>query len=250
MFNFKSIKTKLIIYLICFALYLALKEHDFVFLFKAFLAAAAAVIIESLILYFKVKKIQISESPVITGLIIGYVLSADEAWWKFVGVCILAIGSKHVIRFKKKHIFNPAVFGIFIATVLWGVSTQWKGTYGWYVLIPLGVYFIYKINKIELFIGYAVSSLVLFGAQAYLQKINPLNIFGYFSYFYIFVMVIEPKTSPIKKTGKYLFGVGLAVLIFLLTEEGVKFDAELCALLVLNMFVPLLNKIPERRRLV
>jgi Na+-translocating ferredoxin:NAD+ oxidoreductase RnfD subunit len=62
-------------------------------------------------------------------------------------------------------------------------------------------------------------------------------------------MIIEPKTTPVKSAGKLIFGIGVATLIFILTEAGVEFDAELCALLFLNLFVPLLNKISERRPL-
>ena len=60
---------------------------------------------------------------------------------------------------------------------------------------------------------------------------------------FIFIMVIEPKTTPVKKLGKYLFGSGIAALIFILTERGVKFDIELFSLLAMNLVVPFLNKV-------
>jgi Na+-translocating ferredoxin:NAD+ oxidoreductase RnfD subunit len=113
------------------------------------------------------------------------------------------------------------------------------------MLVPFGIYFTYKIRKIEIIIGYAVISLGLFGTQAFLQKIPPLNIFGYFSYFFIFIMAIEPKTTPLTYLGKYIFGAGLATLIFILTQVGAKFDVELCGLLVMNITVPMLNKVKE-----
>jgi len=37
-------------------------------------------------------------------------------------------------------------------------------------------------------------------------------------------------------------------LIFIFIQAQVKFDSELAALLILNLFVPLLNRIPERRK--
>jgi Na+-translocating ferredoxin:NAD+ oxidoreductase RnfD subunit len=243
MFNLKALKTQLIIYLASFALFLALKERDYIFLGKTSIALAAAVILESLIIYFKTEDFKISESAVISGLIVGYVLSAEEAWWKFILASTLAILSKHLIRFKGRHIFNPAAFGIFFATILFHASTQWKGTYLWYIIVPTGLYFIYKINKIEIILGYGAAFLTLFGMQAYLQRVSLLNIFGYLSYFYIFVMVIEPKTTPIKKMGKYLFGATLSMLIFILTEAGVRLDVELFSLLAMNITTPLFNKL-------
>lgn len=244
MINFKNIKNQLIIFLCGFAFYLSLKDKDAKFLLTALFCVILAAGLESAILFFKNKKIGVTGSSVISGLIIGYVLSSDNPWWIFLFASFLAIGSKYLIRFNKKHPFNPAAFGIFLSVVLLGASTQWKGTYSWYILMPFGLYFIFKIRKLGVLIGYAVSAFLLFGIQAAMQKVPLLNIFGYLSYFFIFIMMIEPKTTPAKPAGKFIFGIGAAALIFILTESGAKFDAELASLLALNLSVPLLNKIP------
>ena len=231
----KSIKAQLAIYLICFAIFLAIKDNSIIFLLTVGLAVFFALGVEAVISYFKTKAWKITESSIITGLIIGYVLSSDLEWWKFLVACALAILSKQVIVFKKKHIFNPAAFGIFLAVILCGASTQWKGTYLWYVLLPGGVYFAQKIGKLKIVMSYFLVSLVLFGAQAIMQKVPLWHILGYLSYFYIFVMMIEPRTSPVKPGGQIIFGSGIAILIFIFTELGARFDVELFSLLVLNM---------------
>jgi Na+-translocating ferredoxin:NAD+ oxidoreductase RnfD subunit len=243
MVNLKSIKTQLIIFLSAFALYLSFKDNDAIFLLTTLIAVISAIGVESVMLLLKSKKLAITDSSIISGLIIGYVLSSDNPWWIFLLASFLAISSKHLIHFNRKHLFNPAAFGIFLTIVLFGASTQWRGTYMWYILLPFGLYFISKIQKLEVIIGYGLAGLGLFGIQAVAQKTPLLNIFGYLNYFYIFIMMIEPKTTPIKKRGKFIFGVSVAVLIFILTEFGVRFDAELCALLLSNLAVPLLNKL-------
>jgi Na+-translocating ferredoxin:NAD+ oxidoreductase RnfD subunit len=243
MLGLRSIKTQLILFLLSFAIFLLARERDFNFVVTLLVAVASAVLVDSLILYLKTKSLQITESSIITGMIIGYVLSADEAWWKFVFAVAIAILAKHVIRFQKKHIFNPAAFGVLLTLVFFGAQTQWKGTYLWYILLPFGLYFARKVRKLEIILGYAVVSLLLFGIQAALRHFPFWGVFGYFSYLYIFVMVIEPKTTPITSAAKYIFGAGTAALIFILTEAGVRFDAELFSLLVMNATVPLLNKI-------
>jgi Na+-translocating ferredoxin:NAD+ oxidoreductase RnfD subunit len=243
-----SLKTQLIVFLACFALYLSIIDKVATFLLSLSIAVVSTVVIDSLIIYLRQKKFLISESSVISGLIIGYVLASDTAWWVIVLTSLLAIGSKHLIRIHKKHLFNPAAFGIFLSIILFGVSTQWRGTYIWYIIIPAGIYFAYKIRKIEILIGYFITFLILFGTQALLKKVNLLNIFGYLSYFYIFIMVIEPKTTPIKPLGKFIFGIGVCAIIFLLTELGARFDVELLSLLIMNMSVPLLNKLPNFRK--
>lgn len=243
MVNLKSIKTQLIIFLCGFALYLSFRDKDAVFLLTTLIAVISAIGAESAFLFLRNKKITVTGSSIISGLIVGYVLSSGNPWWIFLSASLLAICSKHLIHFNRKHLFNPAAFGIFLTIIFLGASTQWKGTYMWYVLLPFGLYFIYKIQKLEVLLGYGIAALSLFGVQAVIQKTPLLNIFGYLSYFYIFIMMIEPKTTPVKKRGKFIFGVGVAVLIFMLTEFGVRFDAELCALLLSNLAAPLLNKL-------
>ncbi len=248
MVNLKSIKTQLIIFLCGFALYLSFRDKDAVFLLTTFIAVISAIGAESAFLFLRNKKITVTGSSIISGLIVGYVLSSGNPWWIFLLASLLAICSKHLLHIQKKHLFNPAAFGIFMTVIFFGASTQWKGTYMWYILMLFGFYFVYKINKLEVIIGYGLAFLALFGIQAIMQKIPLLNIFGYLSYFYIFIMLIEPKTTPIKPLGKLIFGTGVAVLIFILTETGVRFDAELCALLVFNLSTPLLNKLPDFRK--
>jgi enediyne biosynthesis protein E5 len=242
----RSIKTQLILFLLCLALLLAFRDREGVFLVTTLVAVLSCLAAESFLAYLKTKTFRLAESPVITGLIIGFVLASDEPLWKFAAASIFAILSKHLIRFQNKHIFNPAGLGIFL-TLLLGAQTQWKGTYLWQALLPFGLYFSWKIKKTEILLGYALVSLVLFGLQAASQKAPLWQVFGYLSYFYIFVMLIEPKTSPLKPTGKYLFGAGAALLIFALTEIGARFDVELASLLAMNMAVPLLNRFTTRK---
>ncbi|MBM3249651.1 MAG: RnfABCDGE type electron transport complex subunit D [Candidatus Omnitrophica bacterium] len=242
-----AVKSWLIAFLGLLALCLAITGKDALFLSGVAVALISALIFDSLFIYLKEKKVRVTDSSIITGLIIGYVLASDEPFWKFIAAALLAIGSKHIIRVNKKHLFNPAAFGVFLTMFLFGANTQWRGAYLWYVLIPVGLFFAYKVQKKEVLAGYLFSALGLFAAQALLQKAPLLNIFGFLSYFYIFVMVIEPKTTPVFKRAKFAFGLGVGILVFLFTELGVNFDAELAALLLMNLSVPLLNKIPQRR---
>ena len=243
----KSIKAQLIIYLTCFAVFLAIKDNSAVFLLTTGFAVFLAVCVESAVLYFRTKTFKLTSSSIITGLIIGYVLASDQQWWKFLVVCLLAILSKYLIVFKKKHIFNPAALGIFLTLIIFGASTQWMGTYVWYILLPAGIYFARKIGKLRILISFFLVYLALFGAQAIAQKIPLGDIFGYLSYFFIFIMIIEPKTSPAKPGGQMIFGAGIAILIFVLTEFGARFDVELFSLLFLNAAVLVFNKATPKK---
>lgn len=239
-----SIKIQLIIFLGAFAVYLAAINNDALFLSSTIIAFISAIIVETAIIYIKEKKFVITDSSVISGLIIGYVLSTAQPLWIFMVASISAIISKYIICIDKKHLFNPAAFGIFSVIVLFDSATQWKGTDLWYILIPAGVYFISKIRKIEIVIGYIIASSILFGTQALIQRAPLLDALIYQNWFFIFIMLIEPKTTPVSRNGKLIFGAAVAALIFILDMNHVKFDAELCGLLTLNIFSPLLNKLP------
>ncbi|MDP2911382.1 MAG: RnfABCDGE type electron transport complex subunit D [Candidatus Omnitrophota bacterium] len=241
----RSIKVQLGIFLILFALYLSFISKETVFLSIFGISLIFAIAADSFITYLKTKKLIITESSVASGLIIGYVLSSSQAWWIIALASILAISSKHFIRFKSRHVFNPAGFGILMAVFLLGASTEWKGAYLWYIIIPFGIYFSFRIRKLELIAGYLIASLILFGGQALIQKVNILDIFGYLNYFFIFIMLIEPMTTPAAYYGKIIFGAGTGALIFILYLFGIK-EAELLALLFFNLSTPLLNKRREK----
>jgi Na+-translocating ferredoxin:NAD+ oxidoreductase RnfD subunit len=242
-----SIKTQLIIFLSVFALYLSFVDKDALFLVTTLVAVACAMAADSVIVFSKSKKFVLTESSVISGLIIGYVLSNTYPWWMFLCVSVFAICSKHLLRIREKHLFNPAAFGIFLATVLLGASTQWRGVGLWYILVPAGVYFVSKIQKMEVVIGYMAVFVLLFGTQAFFQKTSLLDVLIYQNFFFIFVMLIEPKTTPVTRKGKVVFGAAVAILVFILTAiltaSRVKFEAELLSLLAVNAFSLLLNKL-------
>lgn len=237
-----DIKFKLALFLILFAAYLSFMEKDRALLFNCLIAATSAILSDSIITYIKSRKFILSDSSIVSGLIIGFVLSSGQPWWIFPLASVLAISSKRFIHINKRHIFNPAGFGILTSVLLFNASTRWKGANLWYILIPSGFYFVCKIRKLEIVYGYLAVSLVLFGGQAIFQKSSLPAALMYQNWFFIFVMLIEPKTTPAAKIGKILFGGLAAAIVFLLSAIGATIDAELTSLLTLNFFVPVLNK--------
>lgn len=243
-FSLKSVKVQLAIFLAVFGIYLVVTGNDKDFLLSLLVALALTVGFEALFLFITRKKVMLSESAVVTGLILGFVLTADQRNWFgiYLAATFLAIAAKHIIRLKGKHIFNPAALGIVLAMFFFGAQTAWKGTYLWYVLLPVGLYFAYKMRKLEVLLGYGVTALSIFAVQALVQGNGLVNIFGYLSYFFIAIMLIEPKTTPMTQSGKVAFGLIAAIAIFIFNNVGLKCDAELTGLLVANIMVPILNK--------
>ena len=231
------------LFLVAFAIFLFLKEPRLVFVTGFLRAILFSVLIEGAVLFYKTKKFQITDSALTSGLIIGYVLASESPWWMFLAAAAGAVGLKRILRFHGKNLLNPAALGLFLAALLFKGATEWKGAYEWYLLIPAGLYIVTKIKKTGIVLGYFAMSLLLFIPQAAAQGVPLLNIPGYFNYFFIFIMLIEPKTTPPTLWPKVVFGAGVALLVFLLTEWGFRYEPELFALLVLNSLVPFLNKI-------
>ena len=228
--------------MLSFALYLSFIGKDALFLLSIGIGLIAAIAADSVITCLKTKKFIITESSIVSGLIIGYVLSSSQAWWIIALASVSAISSKHLIRFKERHIFNPAGFGILIAAFLLNASTEWKGANLWYIIVPFGVYFSFKIRKLEILAGYFVASFVLFGGQAVIQHVRIFDILGYLNYFFIFIMLIEPMTTPMTKFWKIIFGSGASALVFVLYAMGIK-EAEILSLLCFNLLVPLFHPV-------
>ncbi|MBU4312625.1 MAG: RnfABCDGE type electron transport complex subunit D [Candidatus Omnitrophica bacterium] len=242
--NIKSIKTQLSLFLGLFALYLSFVEKNPRFLVAVSAAILSSIVMESLINYIKNKRFSITESSVVTGLIIGYVISSYQPLWVICLASTLAIISKHIVRFRKSHIFNPAGFGIFLVVVVLGAYTQWKAAYAWHIIIPLGIYFASRIKRLDLVASYFIASIFLYAPQAFLNNASLLDTFSYFNYFFIFVMMVEPRTTPKTRLGRIMFGLGAAVFIFGFYESGVLLEVELFSLLILNF----LGVFLERRK--
>ena len=242
--NIRSIKTQLSLFLGLLALYLSFIEQNPRFLLAVAISIISSVAMDSLVNYIRNKRFIITESSFVTGLIVGYVISSDQALWIIALASIFAISSKHLVRFRKVHIFNPAAVGIFLAVLVLGAYTQWKAAYAWYIVVPIGIYFAARIRRLDLVASYFIASLFLYAPQAFLHNTSLFNLFGYFNYFFIFIMMIEPKTTPKTRLGRVIFGLGAAGFIFAFYESGVLLEVELFALLILNF----LGVFLERRK--
>ena len=205
--------------LAAFAIFLAATDQSGELLLSLLAATGLSILVEAIILYVKTKKPAISESAVITGLILGFVLTPDQDNWfgLYAFAAFAAIASKYIIRFKNKHIFNPAAFGVILGMLIFKTQTAWAGTYYWYLLLPAGLYLAYRMRKIELLLSYGITALGIFAIQALAQGHDLKHIFGYLSYFFICIMLIEPKTSPVAPKAKIVFGIIAAVAISFLT---------------------------------
>lgn len=181
---------------------------------NTYVAVITAVIFDGLILRFQKKRWVLPYSAAVTGFLIGLILNPDFAVWQLVLVVVVAIASKYLIPPGKKHIFNPAAFGLVISSFIFDGAITWWGV-SWntqiWIFIFLAVGFVlWRLRRIWLPIGF----LLVYWIYLYLQGGLSLTLIADPTVaLFSFVMIPEPQTSPIRGYFRYTFGILLAVLL-------------------------------------
>jgi Na+-transporting NADH:ubiquinone oxidoreductase subunit NqrB len=159
-------------------------------------------------------------SPLITGLSLSLLLRANDPLLHAVAG-VIAIGSKFVLRFDGKHIFNPAGFAIvalvLTSTGVWISPGQW-GTALWFaaLLAFLAILVLSAARRADIALFFLGSHGALLLARA-LWLGDPLTIplhqiEGGSLLIFAFFMISDPKTSPDSRLGRFLFAFAVAVL--------------------------------------
>ena len=176
-------------------------------------------------LFFR-KKI-VPTSAAISGFIVAGIINYQQPWFVLVIFSLLAIISKNVIKHKNRHVFNPANFALFVATAF-GVPLTWSIEFNVYIIIVFGVYMAYSIRKLTHVLGF----LVLFSSLCLLKDVNPLMLV---SWFFVFVMLIEPKTSGAGYLRGAVFGCIAGVVSFIVFTFFPRYDFFVSGLFVANL---------------
>ena len=195
--------------------------------------------------YLKREEIRFPYSAVISGIIIGSIAPFVAPPVVIVVASIIAICSKIFIRHKGNHIFNPAVIGLLVALGIFSLQDEWWGAIGYKafgVVLPVTLLLIlanYKAAKLKIAIPYLAAIALLFYFSG-LVKIVPFSAVGLLAFanvlpfYFAFIMLSEPKTSPYDANQQVVFGIGAAILVFAMNFAHVKY-AFLIALLISNL---------------
>jgi Na+-transporting NADH:ubiquinone oxidoreductase subunit NqrB len=162
----------------------------------------------------------------------------------------IAIGSKFLVRFRGKHIFNPANIGIVLVTLMsqsaWTTPGQW-GTALWLAALIAGAGFFvsYRAARLDvplIFLG-AFAALIITRALwlgdplaiPFLRLQNgALVLFAFF-------MISDPKTTPDGFKARAVFAVGTAFVGYVLTYHFFMSDGIFYALAIACALRPLIE---------
>lgn len=192
-------------------------------------AAASAVLLDYAIMRLQKRKRFVPDGALLTGIIIGLVISPITSWTIVFLAAVIAIVSKHLLALRKKPIFNPAAFGLLAVLQLFSTGQDWWGglpdlSVWWLPLLLAGGYWItFRVHKFPLaftFLGIYFSvylTVALFGVVDVgdLFRVPFLNSVLFLSFF----MLTDPPTSPSKPIEQVLFAIvaaGVSVWINLM----------------------------------
>lgn len=189
-------------------------------------------------------------SPLVTALSLTLLLRTATPGLAAVGA-LLAIGSKHVLRARGGHVFNPANFGI-VALLLvtdgaWVSSGQW----GHAALLALGLagagqLVIHRAARSDVTWAFLLAwSALTFGRAAWLGdpwaiplhqlENGALLVFAFF-------MISDPRTTPRSRSGRIVYACVVAAAGFGLRVAAYEPNGLLFALFAAAPLVPLLDR--------
>ena len=170
-------------------------------------ATATAVAVDLILTYLYAGRVELPSGALLTGLIVGLILSPTEPTVVVAATSTLAIASKYLFRTRWSNVFNPAAFGLVIAGAVFGSAESWWGAspdlpvVSVVVLLATGFFLADRINKIPMVLAFVGAFYILFSASAILG--DPSRVAEVFRspdanavLFFAFFMLDDPPTSP------------------------------------------------------
>ena len=192
-------------------------------------ASAAAAVTDVVILRLRKKVWEFPSGAVLTALIVGMVLRAQEPWYVVTLTSVAAVLSKYIFRSHTANVFNPAALAMVGSYYVFHAGQSWWGALvdmfplAKVLLIAGGGYIAGRVNKIPLVLAFLGSYFTLFTIAAFLR--DPLSVAEIFrtpdleaALYFAFIILTDPPTSPPKYRDQCIFAGIVAVVSFGLFE--------------------------------
>ncbi len=212
-------------------------------------AIGSAALLDLVIHYFNQGRLFLPLSALVTGLLVGSILSPDERLWVVALAAAAAITSKHLIRIRGRHIFNPAIFGLLVASLLFHSPLVWWGSSNFWAVLVFGLVIAARFRRFHLLFAYAIPFALL---MTWYARINDYPVWAhimFLNFYFLVFMVVEPKTSPRRRNGRIIYGAATAGLTFFFFHVLPEYDAAVLGLATANLAVPALNYRAERKKI-
>ena len=202
--------------------------------------------------FFRSNKFYLPTAAVVSGFLIGLILSPSAPIWVIFVASILASLSKQFLSTGiRQHIFNPAAFGIMAVSILFGTTVAWWAVaWSWsplIIIVPLMIRILWRLKRLFLPAGFLLVYFIFLALTSSVNSalgilVDPTVLL------FALVMLPEPITSPAGGYFKYLFGASVAIGAILISTFTKIPEIFLPSLLILNLASFLVVKITATAR--
>jgi Na+-translocating ferredoxin:NAD+ oxidoreductase RnfD subunit len=196
-----------------------------------------------------------------------------RGWWIFVGTAAVALLSKHVLRWRGEHVFNPSNIGLVLCFLAlgrnradpldfwWGPMSAWRGR-ALAVIVAGGFAILGRLKLLRVALGFwlsfaaGIGVLALSGhtmtARWHLGPISGIHFWWVLItspevLVFLFFMITDPKTAPRAPRARLAYSVALGLLASVLiaptTTEFASKVALLGALAIVCLALPVLRSV-------
>lgn len=218
---------------------------------KFIFTMAVCLVVQAIAIHFTTKDYSGLKSAFISSLSLCLMLKAN-AYETLALAAVLSIGSKYIIRWKGKHIFNPTNFGILMTILISGDAWLSPGQWGNdLVLVALlfvgGLSVLLKVGRLDS----SMSFLLVFAGLNFIRQVLYLGWeFDVFIHhmssgtllLFTFFMITDPKSTPNSSQARIIWASIIAIISFCMTSWFYVYSAPLWALLVLSPFTIIFDK--------
>src|SRR6478736_2884079 len=220
-------------------------------------AIGTCALLEVGIAFFRQHVIMWPASALLTGNGVAFILRVPgtphgdwwslNGWWVFAATAAVSILSKHVIRIRGHHIFNPSNFGLVLCFVLLGSAHAdplafWWGPMSPWLLLALAIILVGAfaiLSRLHLlaiavtfWVTFAVGIAVIAAAGHQMTArwhLGPITGFEFWRVvvlspevmIFLFFMITDPKTTPRSAPGRRVYAVSVALIAVLLIAPQV-----------------------------
>jgi glycine betaine catabolism B len=146
-------------------------------------------------------------------------------WWAIFLISFMAMASKYLLAYKKRHIFNPAAFGVLASALITQIGASWwiGGRQMFILVLVGGLLILQKLRWFHLasafFLAYATTLVLTLFAQgadnSMILASLKTTVLDSALVFFMTVMLIEPLTAPRGIKWRMAFGAGIGLLVVL-----------------------------------
>lgn len=192
------------------------------------------------------------KSAAITSLSLSILMRA-VAPWMWVAAGLIGVGLKFAVRYRGKHLFNPACIGIVVMCLVFGRDVwvspgQWGQApliAGW--AVALAALVLSSAKRLDIALGFiGTFAAILFARALWLGDPMAIPLHQLSSgtlLVFTFFMITDPRSTPDSRAGRILFAACVASLTaWFIIGPNVR-AAPLMALAALSVLTPVLDRL-------